>query len=62
VVDKTSANVKLFDNKGQFITKFGTKGREDGQFNRPEDLAVDPQGRIFITDTGNSRIQVFDKI
>jgi DNA-binding beta-propeller fold protein YncE len=62
VVDKTSANVKLFDSKGEFITKFGAKGKEDGQFNRPEDLAVDPKGRIFITDTGNSRIQVFDKI
>ena len=59
VVDKTSANVKVFDSKGEFLTKFGTKGKADGQFNRPEDISVDSNGRAFITDTGNSRIEVF---
>lgn len=61
VVDKTSTNVQVFDQHGKFISKFGSKGGKDGQFNRPEDLAIDPQGRIFVADTGNSRIQVFDR-
>jgi secreted PhoX family phosphatase len=40
---------------------FGTKGTGEGQFKRPEDIAIDPQGRIFVCDTGNSRIQIFSK-
>ena len=59
VVDKTSTNVQVFDKDGKFINKFGSKGKQDGQFNRPEDLAIDPQGNVFVADTGNSRIQVF---
>ena len=61
VVDKTSTNVQVFDKDGKFINKFGSKGSNDGQFSRPEDLAIDPQGKVFVADTGNSRIQVFDK-
>ena len=61
VVDKTSTNIQIFDKDGKFISKFGSKGSKDGQFNRPEDLAIDPEGKVFVADTGNSRIQVFDK-
>ena len=61
MVDKTSTNVQVFDKDGKFISKFGSKGKQDGQFSRPEDLAIDPQGKVFVADTGNSRIQVFDK-
>jgi DNA-binding beta-propeller fold protein YncE len=61
VVDKLSTNVQIFDQNGKFISKFGTKGTGDGQFKRPEDIAVDPQGKIFVCDTGNSRIQIFSK-
>ncbi|MGZ5490317.1 MAG: 6-bladed beta-propeller, partial [Nitrososphaeraceae archaeon] len=59
VVDKTSTNFQVFDENGKFISKFGSKGKQDGQFNRPEDLAIDPEGNVFVADTGNSRIQVF---
>ena len=60
VADKRSTNFQVFDENGKFISKFGSKGKQDGQFNRPEDLAIDPEGKVFIADTGNSRIQVFD--
>lgn len=61
VVDKLSTNVKIFDQTGKFISQFGSKGTGEGQFKRPEDIAIDPQGRIFVCDTGNSRIQIFSK-
>ena len=32
----------------------------DGQFNEPWGIAVDPQGQIYVADTWNGRIQVFD--
>ena len=59
VADKRSTNFQVFDKNGKFISKFGSKGKQDGQFKRPEDLAIDPEGNVFVADTGNSRIQVF---
>lgn len=33
---------------------------ESGEFNAPTGMAVDGSGRIFVADTGNDRIQIFD--
>src|SRR5580698_19353 len=38
----------------------GSKGKEDGQFNRPSSIVLDKKGNLFVTDTNNHRIQVFD--
>ena len=32
-----------------------------GEFNAPRDAAVDGLGRIFVADTGNDRVQIFDR-
>jgi hypothetical protein len=50
------------DEVSQFTDKnFGQYGDGDGQFKRPEDVAVGPDGRVYVADTGNHRVQVFDK-
>jgi DNA-binding beta-propeller fold protein YncE len=50
-----------FDNlTGERLGSFGQPGSEDGQFNQVSNIAVDSQGRIFVADVGNDRIQVFD--
>jgi len=40
---------------------FGTQGEEDGQFWFPNGIAVDSQGRIYVSDSNNGRMQAFDK-
>ncbi len=35
-------------------------GAEDGQFNIPADVATDAQGRIYVADHRNDRIQIFN--
>jgi tripartite motif-containing protein 71 len=59
VVDKLYPRVQKFDNNGKFITSWGSEGSGDGQFKKPEDIALDSLGNIYISDTRNSRIQVF---
>jgi hypothetical protein len=50
------------DQVTQFASKnFGQFGDGNGRFLRPEDVAVGPDGRVYVADTGNHRIQVFDK-
>ncbi|HVS62416.1 MAG TPA: peptidyl-alpha-hydroxyglycine alpha-amidating lyase family protein [Thermoanaerobaculia bacterium] len=46
---------------GTFIKSWGTWGYEDGQFRSPHSLAMDSQGRLFVADRGNRRIQIFDQ-
>ena len=51
--------VLKFDNNGTFITKFGSVGTEPGQFRDPEHLAVDNEGKVYVSDRKNNKIQVF---
>lgn len=54
------ARVLKFDSNGNFITKWGSYGKEDGQFRDPEHLAIDSEGRGYVSDRKNEVIQVFE--
>jgi NHL repeat len=51
--------VLKFDGNGNFVTKFGSYGREPGQFRDPEHLALDNEGDVYVSDRKNNDIQVF---
>ena len=42
----------------EFITQFGSTGTSRGQFDAPRGVTVNHEGRIVITDAGNSRVQL----
>ncbi len=42
-----------------FVTKWGSQGTADGQFNYPYGIAVDSSGNVFVSDGNNNRIQKF---
>lgn len=46
---------------GEPLFDFGKRGSGNGEFNFPRDLAVGKDGRLYIVDSGNFRVQVFDR-
>lgn len=46
--------------KFKFISSFGSTGSGPGEFLHPEGLSISQSGDIYVADTGNNRIQVFD--
>jgi hypothetical protein len=44
---------------GEFLTKWGSFGAGDGQFNEPFGVATDNRGDVYVGDTLNHRIQKF---
>ena len=53
------SRISIFAPDGTFIKSFGQWGFEDGEFRSPHSLAMDSQGRLFVADRGNNRIQIF---
>jgi sugar lactone lactonase YvrE len=47
--------------EGRFVRDYGKLGRGPGEFMGAHALAVDSQGRLFVADRSNNRIQIFDK-
>ena len=43
----------------RFITKWGSNGSGDGQFNLPEGVGVAPDGTVYVAEGFNDRIQYF---
>ena len=50
----------LLSSSGKFIKHIGSKGRGVGNLVGPQFMAVDSAGRIYVTDYGNRRVDVFD--
>ncbi|MEX2572517.1 MAG: peptidyl-alpha-hydroxyglycine alpha-amidating lyase family protein [Gemmatimonadota bacterium] len=58
--DATGRIIK-FTPDGEYVTEWGTIGNAPGQFRTPHAMAFDSQGRLFVADRGNHRIQIFDQ-
>jgi len=42
-----------------FLAKWGSPGSNDGQFNFPQGVVVDSGRNVYVSDSGNNRIQKF---
>lgn len=66
VADAAQDLVLVYDaDKLTFIRKIGTPGKnhtltEEGQFAVPTNVAVDGDGNLYVSDTYNNRIEIFD--
>jgi hypothetical protein len=67
VADTGNHRIQIFEYDGDdaggtvtYLDEFGRYGDGEGEFNSPEDVFVDPFGMVWVADTGNHRIQIFD--
>jgi len=53
--------VQKFSSEGERLDTWGEAGTSEGQFHNPRGIYVDKDQFVYITDTGNKRIQKYDE-
>ena len=56
-----TGRIMKFSADGKFITQWGRIGTLHGEFRTPHAMAFDSQGRLWVADRGNHRIEIFDQ-
>ena len=54
-----NARVHRFTGDGKLVTSWGTPGHAEGQFHLPHSIAIDDDGKLYVADRANRRIQIF---
>ena len=60
VCDENNHIIQVFELNGKFLSRFGKKGGNLGEFNSPTSLAVLRNGQIVVCDALNYRIQILE--
>jgi DNA-binding beta-propeller fold protein YncE len=62
-VDTLGGGIFLMDLSGSSLGRFGGPGSTEGLLAFPNDVSVDAErGRLYVADTGNRRVQVWDVV
>lgn len=56
-----NSRVVKLDPAGNVLETWGTFGRGPGQFDTPHSITGDADGRLYVADRGNARVQIFDQ-
>ena len=59
VSDTWNHKILIFEKDGNFISPFGSRGRNTSQFESVYGIYIDQQDNIFVSDFGNSRVSIF---
>ena len=54
-----NARVHRFTRDGRLVKSWGAPGHGEGQFHLPHSIAFDPEGKLYVADRANKRIQMF---
>jgi len=60
VANTEKNSIAIFDAEGNLILEYGTWGSGLGNFSKPTDLKLERDNKLFVVDSGNNRICVFE--
>ncbi len=60
LVDGVNNRIIVIGKDGTWKFDFGSEGTDKGKFSHPVGIDISDKGKVFIADSGNHRIQVFD--
>lgn len=61
LVTNTGAGTLAVLRDGKLERTLGRRGRGPGEFLRPHDVEVSADGSVYVVDSGNDRVQIFDR-
>ena len=61
LVDRKSSKISVYDMDGELQYSFGSEGKEPGQFYKLHNLCVGPDDNLYVSDSGNGRVQVLER-
>ena len=56
-----TGRIVKFSPEGEYIMEWGEIGTDHGQFRTPHALEFDAQGRLWVADRGNHRLEIYDQ-
>jgi sugar lactone lactonase YvrE len=62
IVDALWGVVQVFNRQGQLLYYFGAKGAHAGEFQLPSGLFINHDDKVYVVDSFNRRIQVFQYV
>jgi hypothetical protein len=60
ILDEQAANIKVFDQNGNFLRTIGRKGQGPGEFGLPISLAITPDQHILVNEMAQRKLLFFD--
>ena len=58
--ERTTDRISVYDPSGKLLRQWGRTGSGDGEFDCPGGIALGRDGRVYVADQTNRRVQVFD--
>jgi len=59
-VESDKHQIVVYSAAGEKQALIGTRGINEGEFNHPTQVAVDDAGNVYVLDSGNFRVQIFN--
>jgi serine/threonine protein kinase/DNA-binding beta-propeller fold protein YncE len=60
IADRLNHRIARLAADGTPLAPWGSEGSGNGQFERPDAVAVAPDGDVYVADTGNNRVEVLE--
>jgi sugar lactone lactonase YvrE len=62
LVDRNGGSIIILGQDGSFLSRHSAMGWKEGRLNYPSQMCINSKGEIFVVDTNNSRVQIFEMV